>query len=423
MAKVRLIGRPQPANRERVGIDVLVGQGQRRWFFSTGVVVESGQWDPIRRLVKGSGKDASWANSKAGQALETVRARVRQLELNGQPLTRALVSDGLGGTRHHLPKLGAALLAHLDYLRQMRKATTVEDYATTARDLQDYLSPQHEVADLTRERLEGWVQQLHRMGNTNLTVKKKLGNVRAFCRWAVEKGWLAAVPSTVVLGRSYAVQPENTAYLDQGEVDRLRDCPLSPQLSRARDVLLFLCYTGLRYGDYIGLEPELERRGQSFDPSTGATRRYVYLRLEAAKTPGELIEVVLHPSALEIWRRYQGRLPKITPQPLNRAIKRAAQAAGLASPWQIVRYRGTERLVEVVPKYAALTTHSGRHTFITLMEQRGVPLTDIQRIVGHRKVQTTARYTRSTRERRAGHVLDAWANLRGGQKTEQPPGR
>jgi len=228
----------------------------------------------------------------------------------------------------------------------------------------------------------------------------------------VEKGWLKALPATPQLGRNYAVTPENTAYMDQSELDRLRDCPLSPQLSRARDVLLFLCYTGIRYGDYWQLQPELEKRGQSFDAGTGAVRRYTYLRLEAAKTPGVLIEVVLHPAALEIWKRYHGQLPKITAQPLNRAIKRAAQAAGIGAPWQIVHYRGAERLVEVVPKYAALTTHSGRHTFITLMEQRGVPLTDIQRIVGHQKVQTTARYTRSTRERRAGHVLDAWASAR-----------
>jgi len=177
MASIRLIGRPQPANRERLGIDVLVGQGQRRWFFSTGVVVDSSQWDPTRRLVKGASKDANWANAKAGRTLEAVRARVQQLEMSGEPLTRESVAEGLGGSRKGVPKLGEALLAHLDHLRKTRKGTTVEDYATTARDLQDFLSSQIGLAELTRERLEGWGAAPTQAGEHQSDCEKEAGEL------------------------------------------------------------------------------------------------------------------------------------------------------------------------------------------------------------------------------------------------------
>ena len=42
---------------------------------------------------------------------------------------------------------------------------------------------------------------------------------------------------------------------------------------------------------------------------------------------------------------------------------------------------------------AKITFHSSRHTFATLLGQRGVQLTTIQKLLGHTKLQTTQIYS------------------------------
>lgn len=42
---------------------------------------------------------------------------------------------------------------------------------------------------------------------------------------------------------------------------------------------------------------------------------------------------------------------------------------------------------------AKITFHSSRHTFATLLGQRGVQLTTIQKLLGHTKIQTTQIYS------------------------------
>ena len=78
-------------------------------------------------------------------------------------------------------------------------------------------------------------------------------------------------------------------------------------------------------------------------------------------------------SELWIFPGYGKRQP-VTPRQFSRLFREAAEAAGIRKP--------------------GLTLHSLRHSFATHLHDRGERIRTIQALVGHDKLETTARYAR-----------------------------
>jgi site-specific recombinase XerD len=86
----------------------------------------------------------------------------------------------------------------------------------------------------------------------------------------------------------------------------------------------------------------------------------------------------------------------------KRLTKRSLQY--LIEKWVIKAGLTTSRAYEIVALYS---THSLRHTFAKRMQERGVPLTTIQKILGHASLASTGVYTEATDQEveEAVHVL------------------
>ena len=149
-------------------------------------------------------------------------------------------------------------------------------------------------------------------------------------------------------------------YLTREELERIRTAPMGTEcLERVRDLFVFQSYTCMGYTDLVAFDP-----GKVKD--VNGRKMYASRR---GKTGVEFTFMLLKP-ALEILRKYGGRLPLLSNVKYNQYLKAVAQMAGVDKP---------------------LTTHWARHTGATLLLNAGVDMETVAKILGH----TSTKITRS----------------------------
>lgn len=75
--------------------------------------------------------------------------------------------------------------------------------------------------------------------------------------------------------------------------------------------------------------------------------------------------------------------PVITNQKMNDYLKELAEIAELNEPIRGTFYKGNERIDEVTPKHALLSSHAGRRTFICNALALGIPPQVVMKWTGH----------------------------------------
>lgn len=167
-------------------------------------------------------------------------------------------------------------------------------------------------------------------------------------------------------------------YLEWEELFNLYSFKFPPSrssLEAVRDVFCFCCFTGLRYSDVA----KLRRSDVKKD----------YISVVTQKTVDGLI-IELNKYSRAILKKYENiglpndkALPVISNVKMNEHLKVMGEMAGIDEPTRVVYFKGNVRHEEVLPKYALLTTHCGRRTFIINALRLGVPAEVIMKWTGH----------------------------------------
>jgi len=126
---------------------------------------------------------------------------------------------------------------------------------------------------------------------------------------------------------------------------------------RVRDVFVFQTYTCLSYSD-------LREFDSSMIQEVKGTNVYVGSRRKTSMT----FTIPLLSPAMDILRKYDGKLPVISNVKYNEYLKIVAQASGIDKP---------------------LSTHWARHTGATLLLNEGVPMQIVSKICGHSSTKIT----------------------------------
>lgn len=188
--------------------------------------------------------------------------------------------------------------------------------------------------------------------------------LRSLLNRAVKMELLTANPYAKMRGEIGKGERENMEYLADTEIEKL--LKFSPcegsELAHARDLFVFQMFTGLSYSD-----------AQAFDFSAYKKVRGTYrLTAERIKTGVPFVSQLL-PPAVEILEKYGWRVPRMSNQAYNRALKQVATAAGLS---------------------VRLHSHLARHTFATYMLSNGVAIENLSKMLGHTNITRTQRYAK-----------------------------
>ncbi len=215
-----------------------------------------------------------------------------------------------------------------------------------------------------------------RVGLNNDTIKKDISFVKAFVRWAQEKGHIENNKFLHQKVRLKTVR-KTVIFLEWDELMKLyyHDFGNLNYLSQARDIFCFCCFTSLRYSDVHNLKKS-NFNGDSFTFTTIKTTDTLTIQLN------KYSKAILDKYA-DVKLPNDKVLPVISNQKLNDYIKIAAQKCGIDAPVSITFYKGNQRIEETFPKWEVLSFHAARRTFISNALSLGIPPSIVMQWSGH----------------------------------------
>lgn len=211
----------------------------------------------------------------------------------------------------------------------------------------------------------------------NSTIKKSFSFFKWFLRWVKKRGY-EVDDSFEYFTPKLKTTSKNIIFLTKDEINQLINYKIPESklyLEKVRDVFIFLCFTGLRYSDAKNLKKSNIRND--------------HIYLTTMKTSDSLI-IELNDRSKAILEKYSEielennrALPVISNQKMNDYIKELAELANINDSIREVYYQGNNRIETETPKFALLSTHAGRRTFICNALALGIPPHVVMKWTGH----------------------------------------
>jgi len=242
-----------------------------------------------------------------------------------------------------------------------------------------YYIPNINLATLTENDLVDLMKALFEEKQHNTTIAKRISDFKAFLRWAKKNKYYDGD-----LHNNFSIKLKGTEminepiYLSWKELIYLYNLHIPESkhyLERVRDIFCFLCFTSLRYSDFKNLSKSDVKDD--------------YIVVVTQKTV-EGIKIELNKYSRAILDKYKGVkfendgvLPVISQQKMNDYLKELAEFAGFNELKKIVHFSNNERIENIYPKYALITTHCGRRTFVVNSLFLGIPAEVVMKWTGH----------------------------------------
>ncbi|GGF24336.1 tyrosine-type recombinase/integrase [Flavobacterium limi] len=212
----------------------------------------------------------------------------------------------------------------------------------------------------------------------NNTYARNLGLFKTFMFWAKKNkftyndNFVEFKKVERVITNQIALTIDDLNNLMQFEFESLK-------LEKVRDVFVFACVTGMRFG-----ELSLIRR-------SNVTNESILLKEDKDETK-ETREIPLTSISRYILLKYDYKLPLIANQKQNKYIKDVFEVMKYNSKVQKVTTKGKENIKQEMFFYDRISTHTARRTFITMMKRQGKSDKLIASITGHNDMKTLNQY-------------------------------
>lgn len=336
--------------------------GGRKVYMSTGVYLRPEWWDVDRRQVTGH-PQSDGLNLMLWQFVLGLQNVEIELWKRGTTPTLAMIKS----CGRDVPDVTFKAFAKKMIDESGRSEKTKENLRSTVRAVLRFRQGL-DFKDLTYSFLRTFEQHLMDNGKSTNTVGKHMRQLRTIVNEATSHGLVKADDYPF---RKFKIRSERGHYewLTPQELRRLENLDVADTGRRhVLDAFLFCCYTGLRYSDFVRMRPEWVER----------INGKPWLHFFTQKTHTEVrlpLHLLFDGKALGIIERYGdiGMLAKIHGNhDTNVALRRVMAAAGICK---------------------RATFHAARHTCATLLVWQGVPITSVQKILGHTSVRTTQVYS------------------------------
>ena len=344
-------------------VQVEASLNQRKIYFKTNLYIKPEHWDKRTSQVIGH-PQANDLNSMLFEFVLHLQGIELALWKRGVPATLSLLKDAMKKNRPiniTFPIFAKEYVQHSD-----RRESTKENLFTTITVLQEF-RPGLDFKDITYTFLKDFEVYLREKGNGINTVAKHLRQLRTLVNEAINQGYIHADAYPF---RKFKIKQEKGRheFLTPDELKKLENLEVHDlKLRHVLDAFLFCCYVGLRFSDFCQLTPS------NFIRVNGKR----WLRFKSIKTGIEL--------RLPLHLLFEGKALAI----LDRNC--ITEFASLGSNSEVNKALSVITSMARIKKH--VTYHTARHTCATLLIHQGVPITTVQKLLGHTSVKTTEIYS------------------------------
>ena len=273
-------------------------------------------------------------------------------------------------------------------------ANTVAAYRNDLQQLADFIGSRPGAKgwqSLDRTTIQDFILHLKERGYTETSVARKVAAVRSFFTFLSAEGTITANPTEGLT--SPRVGKSLPRAISPNEVDELLEQPArrsTPEAKRDRAMLELLYATGMRVTELVSLDTShlmLEPRSPYVRcMGKGAKERAIPIHDQAVEAVADYLEegrplLVRNRDEPALFVNRRGE--RLTRQGFWLILKGYAKSANLSSD---------------------ITPHTLRHSFATHMLRGGMPLRNVQEMLGHANISTTQVYTHLTSD----HVREVY---------------
>ncbi|HEY5823748.1 MAG TPA: site-specific integrase, partial [Cyclobacteriaceae bacterium] len=204
-------------------------------------------------------------------------------------------------------------------------------------------------------------------------------------------------------------KPSSEAFsiaLNQEQLDKLFYLDLTENKTheKSRDLFIIGCSSGFRISDFKEIKPA-NIQGEFLIKFVNKTR--------------EQIKIPLNDYSRGIINKYPQGLPK-APDTINKDLKEIAKKAGFTELIEVTTQPGGKVKKEYIEMYKKISSHCARRTFATQSIARGMAITDIMRMTGHKDTKTFLKYVKNSEPRLKEVMAKAWNTLKMTDQHEEP---
>lgn len=350
-------------------------------YFSTQIYIEPNYWNNKTRTIKTDYPNAIKLNK---QIAETIR-NLENFELDkinaGKHFNLGMLTDFFKGDAVN----SFTEFMGLEIEKMNLTESTKKNHRTTLVRLKEFKKVIY-FEDITFELLNDFDVFLRSIVITyknsppkklmQNTIWKYFKNMKTYVNLAINKDLMNVQQYPF---RKFKVkQGESTkVFLTPEEIDQMQDLVLTGENIKhqyIKDLFMYSVYTGLRFSDVLSMQ---KRELVAIGGNTWLIKKMEKTD-ESVRIP---IYTIFNGKPIEIINKYNRFdtvfcFEQITNQYANRTLKTLAGLAGIDK---------------------IITFHTARHTTATYLLYKGVSLTTVQKVLGHKKIATTQIY---------GHIMD-----------------
>lgn len=226
------------------------------------------------------------------------------------------------------------------------------------------------------------------------TIHRDIGLLKTFLYWALNKKYTYN-NDFINFQKPPKFRTDEIA-LNYQQVDEIynHDFSNNKKLERVRDLFVFGCVTGLRFGNYSRITKD-DIEGD-------------FIRVVDMKSKTKNLAIPLNSISRSILEKYDYELPSISNQKMNKFIKEVFQELEFTDEIKKTMKYGDELIEKKSEFYKRISSHTARRSFITIMKNKRVPDKVIMSYTGHTSLEVFNAYYRPSEEDKINYMNEVF---------------